>query len=350
MMLEKMKAVVDMIKDDRIQWFCTIVTPPDESKELIQEIKKYNYTYIHPYQASIQLWDLIMVADHHATYNFNDSIPKVLIDHGVGDSKVIVNSKERYHYARTNVLDKTKKPVYSCIFESSEQHKQEVINDIPALKGCISVVGHIEVDSILSLNKSRSELRNEFGYSDTDIVIFICSSHGDGSLLDSIGHELIEEALMLPNKYKIILASHFLNWQKTKNNEVVRGNSFLKYEGMRVRVLRPKDDFSNGVVVSDICLSDYTSASLFFTFLERPIIFIPFPEGVVSKLSSIWKLYCKAPRVNNVKDLHSIINDLPSYPKEILTRYSSELDSYPGEAKKRIKSELYRLLKLSSQD
>lgn len=347
MMLEKMSEIVSIIEDNSsIQWFCTVVTPPDESKELIQEIKKYGYTFIHPYYASIQLWDLIMVASHQATHHFNDSIPTLLVDHGMGDTKVISNSQERYQYARCNVLNKKNKPVYSCVFESSERRKQEAINDIPILKDVISVVGHIEADKVLSMNKSRSGLRSEFGYNNDDIIVFICSSHGDNSLLDSMGHELISEALTLPPNYKFIFASHFLNWQKIDSNEMSISESLLKYESDRMKILRPNEDYLPRVVVSDICLSDFTAASLLFTFLNRPVIFIPFPSGVVSEKSPMWRFYCEAPRVEKIKDLHLMINNLVDYPDEILEFYSSELVTYSGEAKERIKYELYRLLKI----
>ena len=351
MMLEKMSEIVSIIEDNSsIQWFCTVVTPPDESKELIQEIKKYGYTFVHPYHASIQLWDLIMVADNHATHNFNCTIPTLLIEHGMGDSKLISNSKERYHYARCNTLNKKNSPVYSCMFEASERRKQEAINDIPALEDRISVVGHIELDSIISMNKDRLNLRHKFGYSDDDIVVFICSSHGDGSLMDSIGHELIAEALTLPQRYKFILTSHFLSWNKNKSNELSPGESLLRYESERVRVLRPESDFLTNAVLSDICVSDFTSGALYFAVLNRPVIFIPFPDGVISEKSPIWSLYSGAPRINKVEDLHSIIKDLVNiYPKEILESCSSDLLTYPGEAKERMKSEIYRLLKFSNK-
>lgn len=348
MMLKKMNDIVDIIKDNpSIQWFCTVVEPPSESQELIQEINKQGYTFVHPYCASIKLWDLIIVASHQATHNFNHTIPTLLIEHGIGDTKLIFNSQERYQYARCNVLNHKDESIYSCIFNSSERHKQEVINDIPILRDIISVVGHIEADKVRFMNINRSKLRSEFGYSDDDIVVTICSSHGDNSLLDSMGHKLIAETLTLPPNYKFILSSHFLNWQKTNSKGISIGASFIKYESKQIRVLRPNDDFLTNVVVSDICVSDFTSGSLFFAFLNRPVFFIPFPDGAVSEKSVMGRFYSEAPRIAEAKDLYLKINDFRSYPKSLLEKYSTELVTYPGEAKKLIKLQLYKLLKLS---
>lgn len=347
MMLKKLSEIVDIFESESsIQWFCTICEPPDISKELIIEIDKYGYTFVHPYASSIQLWDLIIVASHSVTHNFNHSIPTLLIPHGIGDTKVILNTTERYQYAHNNVLNKKNKPVYTCIFESSERRKLEAIEDIPILKGHISVVGHIEVDKVLSLNNERMSLRRMFGYDDDDIVLLICSSHGDKSLLDSVGHALIAEALTLPEKYKLIIATHFLNWQKIESDGMSLGATTLKYESDRVKVLKPDDDYLKSAVAADICLSDFTSASLFFTFLNRPVIFVPFPMGAVSEKSEMWRFYSDAPRLNDVKELSLIINNLEHYPKELLKIYSSELVSHQGEANKRIKREIYGLLRL----
>ncbi|MEY8197696.1 MAG: CDP-glycerol glycerophosphotransferase family protein [Colwellia sp.] len=351
MMLKKMMEVVDIFEGNPdFRWSCTVVAAPDDSKELIQDIKNTGCTFVPPYHASIQLWDLILVADHHVTHHFNCTIPTLIIEHGMGDSKLISNSTERYYYARCNTLNKKNFPVYSCMFESSERRKEEAISDIPALKDRISVVGHIELDSIISMGKDRLKLRHQFGYSEDDIVVLISSSHGDGSLMDSIGHDLIAEALTLPHEYKFILTSHFLSWNKNKNNELSPGESLLRYESDRVRVLRPESDFLTHTVLSDVCISDFTSGALYFAVLNRPVIFIPFPDGVISEKSPIWRLYNEAPRINKVEDLHSIIKSLMiKYPKEILKSCSSDLLTYPGEAKERMKREIYRLLKLTNK-
>ena len=67
------------------------------------------------------------------------------------------------------------------------------------------------------MDKNRSGMRKMLGYGDGDIVLFIASSHGDNSLLESIGHELISEALTLPSKYKFIFCSkNIFSLQKSK--------------------------------------------------------------------------------------------------------------------------------------
>ncbi len=348
LMLSRINEIVDLVaKDTNITWYCTTSNPPVDSAELIQDIHQCGYTYVHPYYASIHLWDLIIVADHSLTQHFNKSIPTLCIDHGLGDSKLILGSDERYHYARCNVLTKKKQPAYTCIFESSERRKIEAIKDIPVLKDHISVVGHIVADKIIMMNQNRAEIRRKLGYTDKDIVFMICSTHGKQSMMDSIGPDIIEQALHLPENYKLILSAHFLHWQSTQKNI---GKLLLSYRSKRVRVCEPKDDFISCLVASDIGIFDFTSASLIFSILNRPVVYIPFPHGIISKISPLWHLYSKAPRVNEPKDLNVIIqNSLDDYPTAILQSTSSDLVSYPGEASKRIKQELYRLLNLPQE-
>ncbi len=352
LMLLKMKDVADVIADDEnIAWHCTSSRPPVEASSIISDANKYGYTYVHPYHASIQLWDLIIVADHSMTHHFNKTIPTLLVHHGLGDAKILLDRDERYQYARRYVMRDMNTPVYTCMFESSERRREEAEKKLPSLKGHISVVGHLESDALIELDKQRADIRAKLGFSNEDIVLFIGSSHGNHSLLDSIGHEVIEEALSLPSHYKIILWAHYNHWQKKDSETRNIGNSLRGYSGDRIRICEPENDLISHIVASDIGLTDFTSVSLYFAVLNRPIVYTTIPDGVISKQSELWRLYCQAPKITGLQDLRSVIEHVQcSYPQDILESISADLVSYPGMAAQRIKCELYRLLKLDQAE
>ena len=348
LMLLKMMEVVNTIESNGgISWYCTSTRAPNESTELIRQIEEFNLTYVHPYSASLRIWDLVMVADHGVIHHFNSTIPTLLVHHGLGDAKILLDRDERYQYAARNVLGRNEEPLYTCMLESSEHRKSEAVAKIPSLQDRIAVVGHIEVDALLELENDRNEIRWQWGYDQNDIVVFIGSSHGDNSLFDSLGHVIVNEALQLPEHYKFILWAHHNNWQCQRHNTPSIGESLRQFQGERVRICEPGDDLLSHIVATDIGLTDFTSASLYFAILDRPVVYVPIPKGVVSKKSELWRLYSSVPKVERPSEIRTVIDHVQkSYPMYELRKIGSELVSYPGEAKHRIGQELSRVLKL----
>jgi len=332
-------------KNEHISFFITCVDPPFVSKEIIYYCRNHDLNYINPIIASMKYWDLIVFADHDCANNFSKSIKKLFVYHAFGFSKIIKQTGETHKYARTFTLRKDGKPMYDCIFESSQKRFEKISISRPELVNKIAVVGDIHMDELISMGKKRSQIRDSMSINDTEVVVLIGSTFGTESLMESIGIELIEAAKSLQNRYRFIISTHPHHWNP-EHDSPDYNKVLISYKDEGFIIHEQPSDFRPYIIASDIVLTDFGSLCLSAALLNKAIGFIDFPDGIISKESYVSQIRDISPILYNTKELSDFLSHISLNSDNRYAKINNEINSFPGEASNLIQIELNKLLNL----
>ncbi len=107
-----------------------------------------------------------------------------------------------------------------------------------------------------------------------DIVVHIISTWGPTSLFQTIGEDLLYEAIKISNKYRFLFSLHprhdaFGDIKGRKRNDILE-----KYQAQGIR---PAGELSwdEYVVAGDVTISDHSSLCLYYVLLNKPVLLVP---------------------------------------------------------------------------
>ena len=345
MMLPHACHVADLIRDDPRFDVCfaahSVVRQSDTTgKELADKLGVRHVTYT---SARLRWWDLIFYPEHIGADQFHPGIDKVHIQHGYDSGKLFGGKDLRYDPRK--VLDKNGQPKHTRIFESSLVTRNKAVAQCPVLKDRIAVVGDLGADWMQTRQHNRNNLRQEHGFAETDIVVFVMSTWRSESLMETIGAELVEQANTLLNRYRFVFSTHPNHWQ----GEYAKTNSWGQFLASQAKpgftVIRPDDEWETFAVIADMAIADHSSVGVKFALLEKPLVFIKRRPGLTEPDTFGTRLYEALPHLDMPSMLDQTIRQaLKNYPIDALCRISREINAWPGEATSRIKAEIHQIL------
>lgn len=348
MMLRFLFDVHDAIKDsENFIFFCTSKFSPVDSGFIIKYCENSGVPYIHPFIASLRKWDLVLCAEDIHEYWFLPETPVILHFHGIDFGKKIPNTNMIYKYAKAVEYTKKNKGkfLYQSIFEASKHNKTNVSNLFPYLSSSLTVVGDLRADRLLEMTRDREKVREQFGIHKDEKVILILSTWGDESLMESMGQELIQEALKLKNRYKFIISTHPNHWSIQTKRKASIGPELLKYEREGFIIHRQPDDCLPYITMADVAIVDFSSMILYLALIKTPMTLISFPEHILDKNSHRYTLYHSLSKIYRASQLNEKIDHmLNENYSHIYDKLLPKILSYPGQSKARIRSEIKRLL------
>jgi hypothetical protein len=333
--------------DPRLRFHVVFVWPfrRDHSESDIQQVhNRLAVPETHRFWAYARPWDLVVCADH-CLHDGLRQPQTILIGHGP-HNKSRNGGMVTYTYGE-GVRDEKGRLVYAKIFEERETSRDQALQIDPALKDVLVVVGSLENDRLLEQTSRREEFRRQLGYEREEVVVLVLSTWGEHCLLRTMGDELLAEARGLLPDFKFIFSAHPHEYRPKHNGERVWGEYLRSQRGHGLTVREPSESWIPYMVASDIVVSDHTGLVEHAALLEKPIIMVPVPEGVIWRHSATWKIRQFAPILHNVHMLRECLGRAKTdYPRDKLHELALTLHPHRGEAAERIREEVYKLLRI----
>lgn len=287
-------------------------------------------------------WDLAVFANHGAAHRYAPRVPTLRIQHALAAGKKFHGRPTRYDPRL--VLRRRGRPLYDVLFEGSAERAARAEQALPALRGRIRVVGDLRADALLALAGERERVRTELGYRPAERVVVLCSTWGDGSLIQGMGRALIEHAGAVAKRRRdrFLLSVHPRAW---RDEELVAW--MQAHHSPHVRLLGPGEDWERAFVAADVLLVDHTSLLAMYALLGKPYVCVPIADSVLDAASTLAKLRALAPTLAQPHELEAALDAVrQDFPREALRALAHEIDAAPGEAAERMRAATYELLRL----
>ncbi|WP_344690714.1 hypothetical protein [Blastococcus jejuensis] len=246
------------------------------------------------WRARLYPWDLILLADH-MPLEYARTIPKVIMPHGPGPSRIVRGGS--YYYDRQRVFWPDGERVYTLMFDTSEVAKTRALAGVPEYRDKIVVVGDLRADELLKASARAEETRSGMGIGDRKLV-GIMSTWGPYGLVPTLGEALVGELKRIASvgEYAFALTMHQNLWDVSRCGTTRWRDMLLGAESEFIRVIRPHEDTAMVLGACHMVVSDHTSLAMTFSILRRPIIPVAVPVGVVGEGTfSHWLLTNRRP-------------------------------------------------------
>lgn len=337
-----LREVFDAVQgDDRLVFYTTFREPEaSEGDHSISE-DRLPCKRISVRRANILPWDLVVMADHPGAFTHlaNPNSHQVLrIPHGIGSKQ---SDGVDYQY-QNKCFDKYGSPVYTRIFESSEERKQQAVSSYPILDDIIKVVGNIRADRITARRKNKS---SENQYKSHRKRILIAGSWGENNLFDAMDSYGIQKFLeQFGNQVDVSLRPH-PNLLTEKQGWHTK---LKKLSSTRVNVSEKFVPIESDLTNADLLIADdLTSVGLFAAATQLPTILFRTNNKQVGKGTYLSMLSESVPSSDSIGDLPELATKAiasKTMPRDIqLVRM---INSYPDEGESRVRKEIYDLLNI----
>jgi CDP-glycerol:poly(glycerophosphate) glycerophosphotransferase len=311
--------------------------PRNFNKNDISRIIKTKY--IHIFHALLTHWDLIIFVNHPWGFGvwFAPFIKKIYINHGLHTGKINNTLGEDGVYGISKVIRPFKQPFYQYMFVSSVHEQQQAIAVNPLLHDRLHVAGFLKADNLISNNIKREHFRRQLNFSRKDYVIHIISTWGPHSLMQTIGGELLEQAIHLSSNssFKFIISLHprhdeFGDIKARSRDEIL---DYCENSGLNVNW---NMDWDKHIISADCAISDHSSLGLYYFLLNKPLALINIDETEYVQNYLFNYIKNHFPILHRGQELESIINTLKSKDFSIqIEGVKKMIIDYPGEASAR---------------
>ncbi len=293
--------LVELLKQDpNLTFFMT--SPRRMRDACLNEIAKMGMTvrYVNLWDAITSDWDLISFPHHCLGALFHPSIPKMFTAHGLENGKKILRDTA-YTYSWKAIL-KDQESYYTRFLATSPDEFNIARADkyARAFTKKIVVTSEAMALKLLEKNRDREKVRLALGIrSNERKPILIMSTWGVSSLVRTIGPAIIDQVMKLDAKYRFFVFAHAHNFQNREGLTILKA---IKAKGMEVIDPGPSS-WIPYAVAADLAISDKTSLSLYFSLLQKPIIFTQISEDEFVRGTPFIRLYNMSPKLLAPEDL-----------------------------------------------
>lgn len=327
--------------DSRLSlWFC--FTNPDRfSANQIDTFKKKHTLKTISYRLAKHIdWELIIFPDHCPP--FREKCHKIYTGHGLTAGKKV---KDTAYIFGPRSLGKKGEIIYEKIFVNSQFIKDRIKENYSNFYPHVRVVG-----SLLS-DQMRIEKNIDIQSLGLDInkkTIMICSTWGPHSLIQSQGHNFINEIPKIANDYNIIISVHLNNFTVSKSGCDDISGLLDRIEQTNVYINKSFQVPHLLLRNADILITDITSLGLYYPMLGRPIIFLDNQKTEFEPCALIPELRKVAYVINDFSNMRETIeNALIKFNPERMKDLSLKIVSFHGQAWERHANEIYDSLSLN---
>ncbi|OGW97323.1 MAG: hypothetical protein A2Y04_04695 [Omnitrophica WOR_2 bacterium GWC2_45_7] len=284
-------------------------------------------------------WDLIIFPDHQPY--FRKSVTKIYIGHGleagkkVGDEHYVFSARSRHN----------NEWIYQKIFVSSEFFREKVKIHYPDFLPLIRVTGNFLLDEMKKMTHKEDGVLEGTIFDKKKKTVMIVSSWGPHSLIQTQCEALLGKLEVLARDYNLILSIHLNNYNPKHSPQFCFDEIFNKLVVKNVHVIKRGESPIKWLGAADLLITDFTSTSLYFTVLGRPVIYYDNPALDFDAVSLILEL---RKITLNISDLSVIEQDIPKafrdFNPEKMRELASKIDGSLGTALERYKYEIYESL------
>jgi hypothetical protein len=296
-------------------------------------------------EAAAQQWDLALFATHGGEIFFRDTACKIHIQHGIGAGKRV--DGHDFTYGRPWVLWEGR-PKYDLMLESSHSTMRRAVAAVPELADRVRVVGDPFADDVLHGMQHRCRFRAQLGIEQGQTAVLLMSTWGQHGLLAAHGRDLLEAALRLPRKYKILLTMHDHLWTGGRDEASPWPSRLAQLPKDQFAICGLLQDWVPHVIAADVAILDHGSLGLYYALTCKPAITAHVPEYVVVPNAPATRLRACYPLLESTAHLQRVVDDVQRHhDPQAVGRFLGDITSYPGQAVPRIRAVLYERLRLS---
>ena len=263
--------------------------------------------------------DIMVFADLYIPYESLFISKKIMIEHGTATLTDGVSNRTygtgKYAYDENGNIKFDKifcytKPAYDYILETQ-----------PDMNGVIEFVGIDLAETIVPRLTERDKYREQFGFKNSDKVVFMIGSWNSDSFFQSLGKEVIYKAKDIMNKLpniKFILSIH-PNEYTQYNEKIESMGAFIDSQETNGFVVRhPGDDITPFIAASDMVMGDFSSAMELAILAEKPIAYSNFDESKLLPCALSMVLKKDVPILYTADDVEKVI--MQDYSNEIIEK------------------------------
>ena len=294
-------------------------------------------------------WDLVVFGTHYHAARFPREVPKIQIGHGLTGGKVDQKYGEVFRFGRPFVVHPDGEPIYDTLCVASHHEARRALDLVPELEGRIAVVGNIAADELLALDGRRDEVRKALGFGAAETTVALISTWGPESLAETIGHDLLTEALAIQarSSHRFVALLHPHLWGREHQPAEPWDDRLLELARKGLMVRKPMEPLAPYLAAADVAIADHGSVTASYALLGRPLAMSPFSPGAVTDDSPVTVLRSVCPQLAQPADLERTLATLTATPlPPELQAIGPMLLSHPGQGAARLAGELYRLLGL----
>jgi len=344
-----------LTKDKRFRlWFC-FDRPSLISKDKIKELKSnYGFKTISYPMAKYLRWDLALYPDHYGW--LRKAVKKIYVSHGI---EFLDRSLCPYSFDQKYTLDKENNLVYDQLFVTSELIKKRAALINGRLRASLRNVGSLMYDDLYALVKNQEGSNTK----SPKKSIFIMSTWGNSSLLQSQGEILFDQMGILSEKYTIKFSIHPNNLIKEYSNDIDWTKKMKDAERKYgIEPILGPSGWKASFTQTDVIITDNTSLHFYFLLLNKPMILLNHKNGpfepdadrlivnaYLEDVNNIVKDYAYV--VDSLSNIESKINYAMEYHDEARAKKAlDKIVNYLGNSKQKAYSEICSILDIEEKE
>ena len=305
-----------------------------------------------PWEQAVETrFDLALAAAYEGIHQLH--APVVVLPHGAGYNKFvstadrnrIVHDRGTYGLGRQWLMrDGALVPAAIVL-----AHRDELVRlgrSCPEATSAAAVVGDPSYDCIQASLPLRALYREALGARPDQQLIVVASTWGPNSLLAREKTLLTQLLSELPGQdYRIALLLHPNAWNAHGEWQVISWLSEARRAGLAV--VSQHADWRGVLVAADHIVGDHGSATLYGTATGAPVMLAGYCDPDTDPGSPMGELGSVAPRLDLGRPLlRQVQRSLRTCRREDLARVSARISSEPGLFARRMRTLMYRAMKL----
>lgn len=258
------------------------------------------------WRAYTKYFDLI-VTGHLYNSRFKDKSTKVIdINHG-GHIIGVDNGNNTVFYSQML------KNCPDIVLEANRYKAEAVCRDYPEFGRGVKWVGWKFAEKELLAVNNRDNIRNEFGFKDNDVVLFIVGTWGPYSLYHTYGDCIFDVIRNLSGKYKIVVSAHYNDYRATQYHNGVdalpKGRMVDELVQCGCIVRKFNEPWIEYMAAADVVFTDYSTLSEEAVAMGKKVIFSNYPDTAVWKHSICYRARKHMPVVEDINRLDEYVED-----------------------------------------
>ncbi|GAA2240642.1 hypothetical protein GCM10010145_03010 [Streptomyces ruber] len=338
--------------DPRVQVVFT--TAHDVFNDGVDEFLEAAKALVVPWGRAVHTrFDLALAASHGGLHELN--VPVIVLPHGASYNKRVsapgagqgrpVVEREVYGLGR-QWLVRDGVVVPAAIALAHEDDRARLARECPEALPVAEVVGDPCYDRVTASLPWRELYRETLGVEPWQKLVLVCSTWGPDSLLSRQWDLLDRLALELPpERFRIVVLLHPHVWNAHSEWHIRSAFAGLARRG--VGLVTQHSEWCGAVVAADHIVGDHGSVSLYGTMTGARILTAGAPDPDLDPSSPMAELRATAPRIRPDQPLVAQLRRSSAvYRPGQYGRIAARLSSEPGQFARRMRTLLYRKLRL----
>jgi hypothetical protein len=308
-------------------------------------------------QAVHTRFDLALAASYGGLHELN--FPVIVLPHGASFNKRVskragASGRPRGRHAAAREvyglgrqwLVRDGEVVPAAIALAHEEDRGRLGRECPEALPVAEVVGDPCYDRVAASLPSRALYREALGTGPGQELVLVCSTWGPDSLLGRQWDLLERLAAELPREeFRIVVMLHSHVWNA--HSEWHIRSAFAELGRAGVALISQHAEWSGAVVAADYIVGDHGSVALYGTMTGARILTAGSPDTDLDPGCPMAELRSLAPRIRRKTPLRrQLRRSSATYRAGRYARIASRLSSEPGRFAHRMRTLLYRKLRL----